>query len=172
MRYQSGRYIIISEAVWRILPFPIHERYPPVFHLENERSVYFVSDNVRERVENPRNTTLMAFFKLCQEENFAKTLLYEDVPSYYTFDKQCGLVNRRKRGIQIDEYPGICKENAIGRVFTVHLNNSECYYLRLLLYNVRGPTSFKDLTSVDGVAYPSYQAACRALHLLEDDAHR
>ena len=32
-------------------------------------------------------TTLMAFFKFCQEDNFAKTLLYEDVSSYYTFDK-------------------------------------------------------------------------------------
>ena len=85
MRYQSGRYISTSEAVWRILPFPIPERYPPVFHLqdhlENGQSVYFVPDNVRERVENPRNTTLMAFFKLCQEDNFAKTLEYEDVSS-------------------------------------------------------------------------------------------
>ena len=29
----------------------------------------------------------MAFFKLCIEDNFAKTLLYEEVSSYYTFDK-------------------------------------------------------------------------------------
>ncbi|XP_024888866.1 uncharacterized protein LOC112465530, partial [Temnothorax curvispinosus] len=38
--YESGRYISSSEAVWRILAFPIHERYPAVFHLavhlENE----------------------------------------------------------------------------------------------------------------------------------------
>ena len=26
-------------------------------------------------------------FKLCQEHNFVKTLLYEDVSSIYTFDK-------------------------------------------------------------------------------------
>ena len=29
----------------------------------------------------------MTFFKLCQEHNFVKTSLYEDVSSYYTFDK-------------------------------------------------------------------------------------
>ena len=49
--------------------------------------VYFDHNNVRERVENPRNTKLMAFLKLCQEDNFAKTFLYEDVSSNYTFDK-------------------------------------------------------------------------------------
>ncbi|XP_071575067.1 uncharacterized protein [Temnothorax nylanderi] len=31
--YENGRYISSSEAVWRILAFPIHERYPSVFHL-------------------------------------------------------------------------------------------------------------------------------------------
>lgn len=43
--YQRGRYISSNEAVWRILEFPIHERYPTVIHLhvhlpEGQR-VYF-----------------------------------------------------------------------------------------------------------------------------------
>ena len=37
-------------------------------------------------VENPRNLTLMAFFELCQEHNFVKTQLDEDVCSYCTLD--------------------------------------------------------------------------------------
>ena len=77
MRYQSGRYISTSEAVWRILSFHIHKRFSPVFqtdfHLENGQRVYFDHNNVRERVVNPRNTPHMAFLKLCQEDNFAKT---------------------------------------------------------------------------------------------------
>ena len=44
-------------------------------HLENGQRVYFDHNNVRERVENPRNTKLMAFLKLCQEDNFAKAFV-------------------------------------------------------------------------------------------------
>ena len=90
MRHHFVRYISTSEEVWRILSLHIHKRFPPVFqmdvHLENGQRVYF-DHNVREMVENPRNTTLMAFLKLCQEDNIAKALLYEYVSSYYTFDK-------------------------------------------------------------------------------------
>ena len=83
--------ISTSESVWRIFSFPNHKRFLSFFHvdvhLESVQRVYFDHNNVRERVENPRKTTLMAFFKHCQEGNFAKSLLYEDVSSYYRFDK-------------------------------------------------------------------------------------
>ena len=82
MRSQSGRYLSTSEAVWRKLSFRIHKRFPHVFqmdvYLENGQRVYFDHNNVRERVENPRNTNLMSFLKLCQEDIFAITLLYEN----------------------------------------------------------------------------------------------
>lgn len=99
-RYQSGRYISSSEAVWRILSFPIHERYPPVthldIHLEGQHRIYFDPDNVEERLENPRQATLLAFFRLCETDDFAKTLLYDKIPAYYTYNKQQGVFNRRK----------------------------------------------------------------------------
>ena len=44
-QYQAGRYISSSEAVWRILSFPIHERSPAfvhfAVHLQNGQRVYF-----------------------------------------------------------------------------------------------------------------------------------
>lgn len=44
-RYQMGRYISRSEAIWRIFSFPIHEREPSVqhlaVHLVNGQRVYF-----------------------------------------------------------------------------------------------------------------------------------
>ena len=78
-RYQLGRYISSNEAVWRILDFPIHERRPTVehlaVHLENGQRVYFTEDNLHERMNEPPRTKLTAFFLLCQQDSFARTLL-------------------------------------------------------------------------------------------------
>ena len=59
----------------------------------------------------------------------------------------------------------------MGRVYTVSPHNRECYFLRLLLHNVRGPTCFEDLRTVDGVLCETYQQACEMLGLLESDNH-
>ena len=176
-RFQSGRYISSSESVWRILNFPIHQHHPPVVHLdvhlEGGQRVYFDINNVRQQLENPRQTTLLSFFKLCETDNFAKTLLYEEVPSYYTYEcnGQRGSFNRRKRGIPVEGVAGVFRDHVIGRVYTVHPNNTECFYLRMLLFIVRGPTSFAALKKVNEIEYPSFQAACRVRGLLDDDQH-
>ncbi|XP_054711426.1 uncharacterized protein LOC129221016 [Uloborus diversus] len=85
--YESGRYISSSEAVWKILGFPIHERYPAVIHLavhlENGQRVYFTAHNIHNKVAKPPETTLSAFFNLCKIDEFARTLLYVEVPSLW-----------------------------------------------------------------------------------------
>ncbi|GBM54109.1 hypothetical protein AVEN_247719-1 [Araneus ventricosus] len=72
--YQMGRYMNSNEAVWRILRFLIHDRYPTVVHLsvhiEKGQRVYFTSDNVHERATQPADSKLTAYFKLCQEDTF------------------------------------------------------------------------------------------------------
>ena len=117
MKYQSGRYISTSEAAWHILSFPIHERFPPLVHLdvhlENRQRVYFNAENVIDQITNPKNTTLMAYFQLCQEDIFPKTHFYDEVPSYYIFDKQSKLFKRRIRGKPVEGYPVIFKEHVI-----------------------------------------------------------
>lgn len=44
-------------------------------------------------------------------------------------------------------------------------------FLRLLLINVRGPTSFEYLRTVDGQICETYREACQKLQLLENDEH-
>jgi len=133
--YESGRYISSAEAVWRILSFSIHERYPTVFHLavhlENGQRVYFTPNNLAEKLNNPTKTTLLAFFELCKTDVFAKTLLYSKVPSYFVFKNN--KFQRRKQGRNVDGWPTVKKDDALGRVYTIHPHNTECYYLRMLI---------------------------------------
>ena len=46
----------------------------------------------------------------------------------------------------------------------------EIYSLRILLNNVKGPTCFEDLRTVDGILMDSFHKACQKLGLLEDDS--
>ncbi|UYV73327.1 hypothetical protein LAZ67_10002739 [Cordylochernes scorpioides] len=174
-RYQLGRYICSNEAVWRILSFSIHERYPTVVHLavhlENGQRVYFTAENVRERAASPPQTTLTAFFSLCRGDLFAKTLRYSDVPKYYTWNAPEKKFHRRKQGKPVEWHPNIYSSDALGRLYTVHPSNQECSYLRLLLVNVCGPESFQELRTVNGKVCSTYREACQELYLLENDAH-
>ncbi|XP_076256102.1 uncharacterized protein LOC143193665 [Rhynchophorus ferrugineus] len=144
-KYQSGRYICSSEAVWRILSFEVHDRASTIVHLavhlQNGQRVYFMENNIQEVVNNPRDTTLTAFFKLCAQDDFAKTLTYDRVPSYYTWNQSSKTFQRRKQDTAVDGFPGVKKTDALGRVYTIHPNNSECFYLRMLLHIVKGPTT-------------------------------
>lgn len=175
--YQMARYISSNEAVWRLFNFRLHERYPAVVqlavHLENGQRVYFDPNNperLQQQLENPRHTTLTAFFELCQTDTFAATLLYPEVPQYFTW-LQSNKWKRRAMGREVEGQPGVKKDSALGRVYTVHPNNFECYFLRLLLHKVRGPKSFQDLKTVDGHVCDTFRQACQLHGLLEDDQH-
>ncbi|GBM03504.1 hypothetical protein AVEN_95400-1 [Araneus ventricosus] len=71
----------------------------------------------------------------------------------------------------VPENPGIKSSDALGRVYTVHPSNSECFHLRLLLHEVLGPTSFSDLKTVNGTVCETFKQACELRGLLEDDPH-
>ncbi|KAF0775701.1 hypothetical protein AaE_000599, partial [Aphanomyces astaci] len=174
-QYQVGRYINSNEAVWRILNFSIHDRYPAVIqlavHLENGERVYFTPESVNRAIEQRRDTTLTAFFKLNQVDEFARTLLYAEIPAYYTWQVPDKKWKRRERGQAVDNWPGIKVTDTLGRVYSVHPAHQECFYLRLLLHNVRGSTSFTSLRTVDEVECPTYKQACLLLGLLEEENH-
>ncbi|XP_075425538.1 uncharacterized protein LOC142465468 [Ascaphus truei] len=172
--YQLGRYISSNEAVWRILAFPIHERHPTVVHLtvhlENGQRVYFTPHNAEAVAAQPPNTTLTAFFQLCQHDSFARTLLYPETPRYYTWNTSTKIFKKRKQGIAVPGTDALASD-ALGRVYTVHPNNAECFFLRMLLHTIPGPTSFDALKNVNGQLCETYREACQKLGLLEDDQH-
>uniref|UniRef100_UPI00358FC200 uncharacterized protein n=1 Tax=Myxine glutinosa TaxID=7769 RepID=UPI00358FC200 len=170
-QHQQGRYISSNEAFWRIFAFPIHQRHPAIqqlaVHLENGQRVYFTAETAAQQAPAPKDTTLTAFLKLCQQDPFARTLLYPQVPSYYKWNNKKWI--RRKRGAAVQGHPDIRFDNSLGRVNTVHPSQHECFSLLLLLHEVRGPTSFEDLRTVNEQVCARYREACFRRGLLEDD---
>ena len=116
---------------------------------------------------DPPKTTLTEFFVLCQRDDFAKTLLYMDVPKYYTWRNKS--LNRRKQGKDVTGFPGVKEAHILGRVYTVNPHQRERFYLWLLLHNIKGPLSFAHLRTVKGNLCSSFREACLRLGLLEDD---
>ncbi|CAK1595111.1 unnamed protein product [Parnassius mnemosyne] len=104
-------------------------------------------------------------------DEFAKTLLYVEVPRYYTWDASRKTWKRRIQGTSVHDWPGVKSGDALGRVYTVHVSNMECFCLRMLLHHVRGPTSFNDLKKYNTQDYPTFREACEARGLLENDNH-
>ena len=100
-------------------------------------------------------------------DDFAKTLLYADVPKYYTWNNKSW--SRRKQGTDVADFPGVKEAHVLGRVYIINPRQGECFYLRLLLHHIRGPQSFAELKTMEGDICSSFREACFRLGLLVDD---
>ncbi|GFU02418.1 ATP-dependent DNA helicase [Trichonephila clavipes] len=85
-----------------LFSFPMQERFPAVhhlsIHLEIDQRVYFTDANALQRALNPPGITLTSFFILCQEDAFARSRLYSEVPYYYTWNETKKVFIRRRQG--------------------------------------------------------------------------
>ncbi|XP_022026932.1 uncharacterized protein LOC110927913 [Helianthus annuus] len=63
------------------------------------------------------------------------------------------------------------RKNQRGRIVSANPAEGERYYLRLLLSNVRGPTSFEHLCTVNGQRCETFRKAALELGLIEDDEY-
>ena len=162
-RHLHGRYIGLTEAVWRLFEFKTHQELPVVttlqLHLPGQQAVYFSEseDPVAIQVRLDRSmTTLLAFFNYNSENVDGRGYLYHEFPEHYVYERKVGW-KRRQQGF------------AIGRMWSASPFQGERYYLRLLLTVVRGARSFEDLRTVDGIEFATFKGGCIALRLLEDD---
>jgi len=78
-------------------------------------------------------------------------------------------VRQSEFGTKKYEWHRCKKGDTIGRVYFPHPTSSERYYLRMLLNIVKGPTSYKEIRTVNSILYDSFKSACVARGLLEDD---
>lgn len=123
------------------------ERHPVVvhlaLHLENGQRVYFTAENAVQIAERPPPTTLI-LQNICTRFIY-KTLLHSKMIKYFTWNASNKKLQRRRQGEPVPGYVDLYSTEKLGSIYKVHPNNDECFYLRLLLVNVRRPTSFSCL---------------------------
>ncbi|XP_071740008.1 uncharacterized protein [Rutidosis leptorrhynchoides] len=61
------------------------------------------------------------------------------------------------------------QRRCIGRIVYSNPASGERYYLRMLLNIVKGPQSFEDIRSVNGILHPTFKDACFEYGLINDD---
>lgn len=150
-------------------------------------------------VAKERMTTLKAWFKSNQREKQANDpkgchLLYPDYVTEYTFDKSKREWKQKRIFWTVEArcmysvwssihtvllptwktspfacYKRMPKDASVGRMYFVSPRAGEKYFMRLLLCHVAGATSFEDLRTVEDEVHTTYQSACVARGLLQDD---
>ncbi|KAG6629755.1 hypothetical protein CIPAW_14G107300 [Carya illinoinensis] len=152
-QFQSARWIAPPEAMWRIYGFIVNEMYPSVYslhlHLEDKHQVTFRANEDLINVLNSDRSAksmLTEFFALNQVDENARTLLYKEFLEFYVWSQQYKEWTHRKK------------------------KNCYRYYLQILLNHVRGPLSFEDLRTVDGVVAPTFREAATMHGLLQRDS--
>ncbi|XP_070018321.1 uncharacterized protein [Nicotiana sylvestris] len=89
-----------------------------------------------------------------KEDAMNLNLLYREFPEYFVWSATYKMWSHRQQGY------------AIGRVVTCHPTKGERFYLRLLLVNVRGPKSYKDLRTKNGETCDTFREVAEKRGLL------
>lgn len=153
-------YIGPSEAISTRLGFPFRNRETFVIrlqvHLPPEQHLAFYREHEIQHDNNLTKTTLTEYLKLTKQDPLARTLFYADVQRYYVLNNK--IWERRRRGNRVGLHPEIYEAEVQCRVYTVSSNSGDLYYFRLLLHNVKGPASFKELQTVRYFLYSKMRA--------------
>ncbi|CAF2138868.1 unnamed protein product [Brassica napus] len=122
-----------------------------VVHLEGEHNITIKdTDNLGRVIQKPgiEKTMFTEWMVLCRTSAFARTLTYVQIPEFFTWNNSSKVWSERKRG------------TSIGRVVTVHPASGDRYYLRILINKVKGPRSYTELRTFNGVTYPDFKSTC------------
>jgi len=167
-QYRDARWVTPPEALWRIYGFDLSKNYPPVqqlqLHLPGLNPVLMHKRAKIRRVINRKGvdeSMLTAYFEANRTDERARGILYRDFPEHYTWH-----VTKQGKFWQRRVYK---TAGQVGRIISAHPREGERYYLRVLLHNVVGATSYDDLRTVNGILLPSFREAAETRGLIEED---
>ena len=162
--FLSGRYISASESIWQIFSFLLHDQSHTIIrlavHLENLQQILFQEGHEDEALERARqkNITLTGWFELNQNDPAARSLHYSQISLRYRWDipntRWISRVRARK---------------TIRRMYFVSPRDQERFFLRTLLFHVKGATCLEYLKIYRGVTHSSFQDAAIARGVASSD---
>ena len=119
--------------------------------------VTFTEDNPEEAIASTKDTTLLAWFKLNEQDAEVREYKYHEIPEHYVWNSSHKWISRKR---------GKC----IGHMYTTSPSKGERYYLCMLLHHILGAMSFADMKkSDDGTSHRSFKETVFALGFLESD---
>uniref|UniRef100_A0A0K0FSG3 Helitron_like_N domain-containing protein n=1 Tax=Strongyloides venezuelensis TaxID=75913 RepID=A0A0K0FSG3_STRVS len=143
----DSRYVGPSEAVWRIMKYPIlYKDWTVVrlaIHLINKDCT--VADEINNgnnncfKAEKDYKSTLVAYYNVNKKDINARKYFYDEIPEHYWFDLKIREWKLRHR-----------QRHTIGRIFTVSPINDDLFLLCQLLLHVPGAKCEGDLKIVNG----------------------
>ncbi|XP_010230087.1 uncharacterized protein LOC104581332 [Brachypodium distachyon] len=164
-QYRDARYLSPPEAIYRIFGFHMFGVSPSVLqlqlHLPNMHTVAFkAGESLEDVVTRPTSTKSMLteYFEMNVKNQEGQKWLYREFPEHYRWISGTKKWQKRRN-----------KRYQIGRLVYAHPAEGERYYLRVLLNDVRGATSFDDLKIVNGRLCGTFREACEQLGLIEHD---
>ncbi|OWZ06957.1 Helitron helicase [Phytophthora megakarya] len=164
-QYLDGRYLSPPEACWTIFRYDMQEKSHHVHqlpvHEERKQLVHYsTTAAIQDIVEYNQFTRLTACVEWIQPKvQLPENYFMDEVPIYFVWN------NRENR-----YHWSKCSrggDNAISRMISVSPSEVNRYYLRILLCYRRGPTSYENLRTVDGVVHETYKDTALAMGLLE-----
>ncbi|KAJ4810606.1 ATP-dependent DNA helicase PIF1 [Rhynchospora pubera] len=163
--YLDCRCITPPEAIWRLYQYDIHQSHPSVerlpVHLPGENTIMFNDFDRLDFIannENLKRTKLTEWFTLNRRDPNARRLKYCQIPEEYVWNSKHKMWTLR------------IQRTRLGRMYYVHPSLGELYYLRLLLAEICGATSFESLRTINGVVYRTFQEACKVACLIDDSS--
>jgi hypothetical protein len=105
-----------------------------------------------------RKTMLTKWFVTNQKYPDARNLTYSDFPSKWRWNGQIRAWEKSQR-----------EKGKIGCIYYVHPSVGERYYLRMLLFIIKGAQSYEALRTYNNTTYTTFKEACNTRGLLNDD---
>ena len=140
----------------------MHNQYPHVYplavHLENEQPIYFEDNaDITATLNAFNGSTLTEWFETNKVFADGRNLTYPDFCDKFVWNKATKKWTKRK------------KDTAVSRMIFVSPSEGEKYFLRMLLTQVTGATSFENVRTYKNVIYKTFKEACIARGILGDD---